>query len=84
MITLLLFWLKYCYEYRFERNIYKVYKNSKYVVSFIPLENDYLFKKWGINSIYIDNPITYEYDSVIPSALSQKNIIMIGRGEDLL
>ena len=48
----------------------------------IPLENDYLFKKWGINSIFINNPSTYEYDSVIPSNLLNNNIIMIGRGDD--
>ena len=48
----------------------------------IPVENDYLFKKWGINSILMDNPTTFEYDSVIPSDLSSNNIIMIGRIED--
>ena len=47
----------------------------------IPLENDYLFKKWGIKSILMDNPSTFEYDLVIPSDLSTKNIIMIGRSD---
>ena len=42
------------------------------------LKNDYLFKKCGINSIIMDNPLTKEYNSVIPSELNQKNIIMIG------
>ena len=51
-------------------------------ISLIPFENDYLFKKWGINSIFVDNPLTFDYNSVIPSDLSQKNIIMIGRGND--
>ena len=46
------------------------------------IENDYLFKKWGINSILMDNPTTFEYDTVIPSDLSNNNIIMIGRIED--
>jgi glycosyltransferase involved in cell wall biosynthesis len=64
--------------------MYKAYKNCKYVISLIPIENDYLFKIWGINSILMDNPLTFEYDSIIPSNLSDKNIIMIGRGSDRL
>ena len=40
-------------------NIYNEYKSFKYVISLIPFENDYLFKKWGINSIYMDNFLTY-------------------------
>ena len=74
-------WLFY-HIFNFEKSIYNVYKNCKYVLSLIPLENDYLFKIWGIKSIFINNPSTYEYDSVIPSNLSTKNIIMIGRGDD--
>ena len=66
----------------FNETIYPAYKNSKYVISLIPFENDYLFKKWGINSILMDNPITFEYVSVKPSSLSNKNIIMIGRIDD--
>ena len=66
----------------FNNSIYKVYKNCDYVISLIPLENDYLFKKWGINSILIDNPTTFEYDLVKPSELTNKNIIMIGRSTD--
>ena len=31
--------------------IYKELKESKYVITLVPFENDYLFKKWGINSI---------------------------------
>jgi glycosyltransferase involved in cell wall biosynthesis len=50
----------------------------------VPFENDYLFKKWGINSIFMDNFITYEYNSVIPSDLSSKTILMIGRADDKL
>ena len=30
----------------------------------------------------MDNPLTFEYDSIIPSDLSSKNIIMIGRIND--
>ena len=74
-------WLFY-HIYNFEQSIYMEYKNCKYVLSLIPLENDYLFRIWGIKSIFINNPTTYEYDSVIPSNLSNKNIIMIGRGND--
>ena len=66
-------------EYDYFKNLYKAYKESKYVVSMVPLENDYLFKKWGINSILMDNFVTYEYNLVIPSTLSSKTILMIGR-----
>ena len=69
--------------YNFEQSLYNSYKNCKYVVSLITLENDYLFKIWGINSVLIENPSTFEYEFVIPSDLSQKNIIMIGRGDFL-
>jgi glycosyltransferase involved in cell wall biosynthesis len=48
----------------------------------IPFENDYLFKKWGINSILMNNFITYKYNEVNPSNLSSKIILMIGRGDD--
>ena len=34
------------------KNVYKAYKQAKYIISLIPFENDYLFKKWGINSIF--------------------------------
>ena len=77
-----LIWV-YLYNQNFKQKVYQAYKKCKYVISLIPLENDYLFKKWGINSILMDNPSTFEYDLVKPSDLSQKNIIMIGR-EDYL
>ena len=64
-------------------NLYNAYKHSKYVISLIHLENDYLFKKWGINSIFVNNFISYDYDSIIPSDLSSKTILMIGRGDDI-
>lgn len=67
---------------KFEQTVYTEYKKCNYVISLIPLENDYLFKLWGIKSILMDNPTTFEYDSVIPSDLSSNNIIMIGRAED--
>ena len=77
-----LFWIYRMKIYNFKDTVYYLYRNCKYVISLIPLENDYLFKKWGINSIYMDNPSTYEYDSVIPSDLENNNIILIGRGND--
>lgn len=72
----------YLDKYYYFKSLYKAYKNSKYVISIVPLENDYLFKKWGIKSILMNNFITYEYYSVIPSDLSSKTILMIGRGGD--
>ena len=68
--------------YNFKQSVYQEYKNCKYILSLIPLETDYLFKIWGINSVFVNNPSTYDYDSVLPSNLSQKNIIMVGRGND--
>ena len=62
--------------------IYKAFKNSKYIVTILPYENDYLFEKWGIKSILMNNFISFEYNSIIPSNLSSKTILMIGRGED--
>ena len=61
-------------------NIYKEYINSKYVISLTPIESNYLFKKWGINSILFDNLLTYDYDTIIPSNLSENKILLIGRG----
>ena len=62
--------------------LYKEYKNSKYIISIINLENDYLFGKWGINSILMNNFVTYEYNLIIPSDLSSKIILMVGRGNN--
>ena len=69
-------------NYTFFNSLYKSYQSSKYIVSLIPIENDYLFKKWGIKSILMNNFITYEYKSVIISELSKKTILMIGRSND--
>ena len=75
------FYRIYSNLYNLDKTVYQVYKSCKYVITLIPLENDYLFKKWGINSILMENPSTFEYEAVIPSDLSQKNIIMMGRGD---
>lgn len=75
------YWLYSNYTYL---SIYESYKNSKYIISSIPLENDYLFKKWGINSTFISNFIYNDYNKIIPSDLSSKIILMIGRGNKRL
>jgi len=72
----------YYHSYDLISNLYKAYKNSKYIISLVPFENDYLFKKWGIKSILMNNFITYEYNETIQSNLSSKIILMIGRGND--
>ena len=59
-----------------------MYKNAEYSISLVPFENDYLFRKWGVNSILISNFIPYEYNKIIPSDLSCNLILMIGRGDD--
>ena len=74
------YWIYYNY-YSF-KPLYDAYKKSKYVISLVPFENDYLYKKWGINSILMNNFITYEYNYIIPSDLSSQIIIMIGRCND--
>lgn len=76
-----LIWL-YADRYYYFTTTYKVYKNSKYVISLVPFENDYLFTKWGIKSVLMYNFITFEYDSIVPSELSSKIIIMVGRADD--
>lgn len=77
-----LYWLYQRYIYKFKDTVYQMYKNCKYIISLIPIESNYLFKKWGIKSVLLDNPCTYEYDSIQPSNLTNKNIIMIGRAND--
>ena len=85
-----IFYLHQCFlywiysDYFIFKKLYKVYQNLKYIICLVPFENDYLFQKWGIKSILMDNFITYEYNSIIPSDLSSKNIIMIGRANDRL
>jgi hypothetical protein len=76
-----LFWL-YTNRYYFFKTYYEAYKNCDYTISLVPFENDYLFKKWGINSILISNFVQYEYNEVKPSDLTCDIILMIGRGND--
>jgi glycosyltransferase involved in cell wall biosynthesis len=75
------YWI-YINYFFFFRTVYNFYKNSKYVISLVPFENDFLFKKWGIKSMLMNNFITYDYYNVIPSDLSSKIILMIGRADD--
>ena len=76
----LLYWVYF--NYFIFKSLYKAYQNSKYIICLVPFENDYLFKKWGISSILMNNLITFEYDFIISSKLSSKIIIMIGRAAD--
>ena len=63
------------------KSIYKIYKETKYIISLIHLENDYIFQKWGIKSILMNNFITFKYNSSIPIDLNFKEILMIGRAD---
>ena len=64
------------------KSLYKSYKYSKYIISLIHIENDYLFEKWGIKSIFMNNFITFAYNSTIPINLLSRTISMIGRADD--
>ena len=69
-------------NYTIFKTIYSEYLNSKYLVSLVPFENDYIFRKWGIKSILMKNFITFDYNSIISSDLSTKTILMLGRAKD--
>ena len=71
------------YNYSFFKSLYKEYKNSTYIVSIVPFDNDLLHKKWGIKSILMNNFITYNYNYIIQSKLVNKKILMLGRGNDV-
>ena len=70
------------YNYTSFLSLYKEYQKSNYIVSLVPIENNYIYKYWGISSYLMNNFVTYEYNSVIPSNLMSKTILMIGRGND--
>ena len=76
-----IFYLIYS-NYSYFKSVYKSLTNSEYVISIIPFENDYLFEKWGIKSILMNNFMTYEYNHIIPSDLTDYSILMIGRAKD--
>ena len=66
------------------KSLYKSYQESNYVISLIHMENDYIFKKWGIKSILMNNFISYKYNSSFPMDLTSNIILMIGRADDKL
>ena len=63
-------------------NLYKEYQNSKYIISIIGFESDYIFIKWGIKTLLMNNFVTFEYATIIQSDLSNKTILMVGRGNN--
>ena len=67
-------------NYTIFKSIYEKFYSSKYVVSIVPFDNDYLFNKWGLNTILMTNFMTHQFDSVLSSDLSAKTILLIGRG----
>ena len=67
-------------NYTIFKSIYEKFYSSKYIVSIVPFDNDYLFNKWGLNTILMTNFMTHEFDSVLSSDLSTKTILLIGRG----
>ena len=69
-------------KYSVFNKTYSEYINSKFVISLIPFQNDFLFKKWGIKSILMNNFMTYEYYLIIPSNLYFKTILLVGRAND--
>ena len=70
-------------NYNSFKTVYRQYINSRYIISIIPFENDYLFNKWGINSILLYNFIPYEFNNTVLSKLSSQTILMIGRGDNI-
>ena len=77
------YWI-YLKKFLIFKSLYQVLRNSKYVITLVPFENDYLFHKWGIKSILMENFQNYDFNSIFPSNLSAKTILMIGRANDKL
>lgn len=70
------------FNYSIFKSMYSAFTNSKYILSIVPFDNEYLFKKWGIRSVYLNNFITYDYNSTIQCDINlAKSILMIGRGD---
>lgn len=67
-------------NYTIYKSKYEEFYSSKYIVSIVPFDNDYLFNKWGLSSILMENFITHEFDYILSSDLSTKTILLIGRG----
>ncbi len=68
-------------NYTLFKSIYKAFYSSEYVISIIPFDSDYLFNKWGINTILMNNFITFDFNHIFISDLSAKSILLIGRGD---
>ena len=64
--------------------LYKSYKESNYIISLIQMENDYIFQKWKIKSIFMNNFVAYKYNLNFPLNLISNEILMIGRADDRL
>ena len=64
-------------KYYIFKSLYRKYIKSKFVKNINLFEKENLFKECGINSILINNFITYT--KIIPSDLSSNPILMIGR-----
>ena len=71
-------------DFNFFSKLYNFYKQTKYIVSSVAYESDLLHKKWGINSIFMNNIMPYEYNNITPSDLSSKTILMVGKGSNKL
>ena len=67
-------------NYTIFKSIYEEFYSSKYIVSIVPFDNDYLFNKWGLSTILMQNFMTHEFDFVLSSDLTTKTILLIGRG----
>lgn len=67
-------------NYTIFKSIYEIFYKSKYIISIVPFDNDYLFKKWGLNTILMKNFMTHDFNSIFSSDLSTEIILLIGRG----
>jgi len=68
-------------NYTIFKSMYKAFHYSKYIISVVPFDSDYLFNKWGINTILMTNFMTFDFNHVYISNLSAQNILLIGRGD---
>ena len=62
--------------------LYEAYRKSNYIISLIPYENNLLFKKWGIDSIFLNIITPYDINYTKPLDLSSKTILMLGKGPE--
>ena len=62
--------------------LYDAYRKSNYIISLIPYENDLLFKKWGIDSIFMNIIMPHDINYTTPLDLSSNTILMLGKGPE--